>query len=262
MPAMEFTGRKAELKEKFIQNRGYWAEFWDYLLALDPDFFESYLDYSSIPWLHGTLSPKMKEFVYITIDISTTHLYELGTRIHYQNAIKYGATPQEVMEVIKVASSLGVHTMTLGVPELVQALKRAGRGGEIDRTLDARQQALRDEFVRLRGFWNDAFEDILCMLPDYFEAYLNLVGNPRRSGILDEKTIALLGIAASASVTHLYQPTVAQQMDRALVCGATNEEILEVLQLASVLGLHSCTFGVPILAEELAKLGKPIGPNG
>lgn len=259
---MEFTGRKAELKAEFIKNRGYWADFWDYLLALDPDFFETYLEYSSIPWLHGSLSPKMKEFVYITIDIATTHLYELGTRIHYQNAIKHGATPQEIMAVIKVASGLGIHTMTLGVPVLVNALKRAGREHEIDRTLDAKQEGLKREFIEVRGFWSEVWEDLLCLHPAFFASYLKLSGNPHRTGILDEKTIALLHIAANSSVTHLYQPTLEVQMDQALRHGATVEEIMEVMELASVLGLHSCTFGVPLLAEELEKLGRTIGPDG
>lgn len=258
---MEFTGRKAELKEEFIKNRGYWADFWDYLLALDPEFFQTYLEYSSIPWLHGVLSPKMKEFIYITIDISTTHLYELGTRIHYQNAIKHGATPTEIMEVIKVASGLGIHTMTLGVPEIMKALKRAGREKEINRTLDKRQQSLKDEFIEIRGFWSQVWEDMLCLNPEFFASYLKLSANPHKSGVLDEKTIALLHIAANSSVTHLYQPTLEVQLDQALKHGATTEEIMEVMQLASVLGLHSCTFGVPLLAEELEKLGRPVGPD-
>jgi hypothetical protein len=31
---------------------------------------------------------------------------------------------------------------------------------------------------------------------------------------------------------------------------ATKEEALEVIELASLLGLHGCTVGVPILVEE------------
>jgi alkylhydroperoxidase/carboxymuconolactone decarboxylase family protein YurZ len=259
---MEFTGRRAELKALFIKNRGYWAEFWDYLLALDPDYFEAYLNYSSLPWKAGVLSPKMKEFVYITIDVATTHLYELGTRIHYQNAIKYGATPEEIMEVIKVTSGLGVHTMTEGVPSLMRALAKRGQASEVSEALSPRQQQLKEAFIATRGFWGEAYEQILRVDADYFEVYVNLAGSAYKKGVLDAKTIALVHIAANASCTHLYRPTLDQQMDRALDAGASIAEIMEVLQLASVLGLHSCTFGVPILAEELAKLGRSIDPNG
>ena len=45
---------------------------------------------------------------------------------------------------------------------------------------------------------------------------------------------------------------VGDEVGNALVYGATREEVLEVIELASVIGIHSCTVGVPILVEELA----------
>lgn len=256
---MAFTGRRAELKAQFIEKRGYWADFWDYLLTLDPDFFEAYLGYSALPWTNGPLPPKLKEFVYIVIDVATTHLYELGTRIHYQNALRYGATPTEIMEVIKVTSDLGLHTMTLGVPALARVLERRGR---VLPAMDAGREALKARFVAAHGYWNMAWEDVLRLDPRYFAVALDMSASPHEAGVLDPKTIALLRIAASASTTHLHGPTVETQIERALDEGASAEEIMEVLQLASVLGLHSCTFGVPILADELGKLGQPIAIGG
>lgn len=252
---MEFTGRRAALKAEFVAKRGYWAEFWDHLLTLDPDFFATYLGYSTLPWSNGPLSPKLKEFVYIVIDIATTHLYELGTRIHYQNAIKHGATPREIIEVIKVTSDLGLHTMTLGVPALARALERRGQSLPIE---DARMAALRAAFEATHGYWSAAWADVLRLDPDYFEAALALSASAHAAKVLDEPTIALLRIAASASTTHLHLPTVEIQIERALDCGASAAEIMEVLQLASVLGLHSCTFGVPLLVDELRRAGIPL----
>ena len=123
----EMTDRALRLKEEFIKNRGYWNNFWDGLLQLNPDFFEAYLNFSSIPWTNGVLEPKVKEFIYIAIDASTTHLYEPGLRIHIQNALKYGATKEEIMEVYQLTSVLGMHTCTLGVPVLVDELEKAGQ---------------------------------------------------------------------------------------------------------------------------------------
>jgi alkylhydroperoxidase/carboxymuconolactone decarboxylase family protein YurZ len=45
-------------------------------------------------------------------------------------------------------------------------------------------------------------------------------------------------------------------MRNALRHGATSQEIMEVLQLVSVLGIHSATLGVPILLEEWQAAGK------
>lgn len=120
----QLTKRKQELKERFIKERGYWAEIWDDFLELDEDFFEKYLEFSAHPWKHGTLDPKIKELIYIAIDVATTHLYEPGIRVHIKNALKYGATKEEIMEVFALVSVLGIHTFTVGVPILADELKK------------------------------------------------------------------------------------------------------------------------------------------
>jgi alkylhydroperoxidase/carboxymuconolactone decarboxylase family protein YurZ len=75
---------------------------------------------------------------------------------------------------------------------------------------------------------------------------------PMASGVLDPKTVEFIAIAVDASCTHLYAPGVRRHIRKAIELGATKEEILAVLQCVSVLGIHSCALGVPILVEELA----------
>ena len=74
---------------------------------------------------------------------------------------------------------------------------------------------------------------------------------PAVAGVLDAKTIELIGIALDASCTHLYAPGVRRHIQRALKFGATKEEITAVLQLASMQGLHTMCVGAPILLDEL-----------
>ena len=119
----ELTERQERLKEDFVRARGYWAPIWDSVLRLDTEYFEAYLNFSAVPWRTGPLEPKMKELIYIAIDASTTHLYEPGLRIHVQNALRYGATKEEIMEVFELTSVLGVHTISLGVPVLMEELE-------------------------------------------------------------------------------------------------------------------------------------------
>jgi len=124
----QLTPRQKALKEKFLAERGYWKEeLFGAILKLDPDYFEAYLSLSAAPWKNGVLPPKIKELIYIAIDASTTHLYEPGLRQHIQNALKYGATKAEIMEVLELTSVLGIHTMTVGVPVLVEELKNVGQ---------------------------------------------------------------------------------------------------------------------------------------
>ncbi len=124
----DLTPKQKEIKEKFTTARGYWNEAsWGQLLRLDPDFFEAYTNYSSKPWIKGVLPPKTKELIYIAIDASCTHLHASGVRTHMKNALRYGATKEEIMEVLELTSVLGIHTLTLGVPILVEELKAAGK---------------------------------------------------------------------------------------------------------------------------------------
>ncbi len=116
--------RRQQLKADFVARRGNWSPFWDGLLQLDPNFFEAYVKFSGVPWQSGPLEPKVKEFVYIACDASTTHLYEPGLRQHIQSALRYGATAQEIMEVLELTSVLGIHTCTLGVPVLLDEFSR------------------------------------------------------------------------------------------------------------------------------------------
>ena len=92
---------------------------------LDPDFFESYIHFSSVPWTSGTLEPKIKEFIYTAFDVSATHLYEPGLRLHIKNAIGYGATKEEILEVMELASVIGIHSCMVGVPMLLEELAAA-----------------------------------------------------------------------------------------------------------------------------------------
>src|SRR5438067_2063999 len=110
------SDRRKELRDAFIEAHGYWNQAWESLLERDPDFFQAYAHFSSVPWVKGTLEPKVKEFIYTAFDVAATHLYVSGLRQHIRNALGYGATKEEVLEVIELASLLGLHACTVGVP--------------------------------------------------------------------------------------------------------------------------------------------------
>jgi alkylhydroperoxidase/carboxymuconolactone decarboxylase family protein YurZ len=66
----EEDDRRRRLREEFTRKRGYWHEFWEDFLRLDPEFFEAYLEFSTVPWVKdrkgdgsggGVLEPKVSE---------------------------------------------------------------------------------------------------------------------------------------------------------------------------------------------------------
>jgi alkylhydroperoxidase/carboxymuconolactone decarboxylase family protein YurZ len=68
------------------------------------------------------LEPKVKEMIYIAFDVAATHLYQPGLRAHIRNALGYGATREEIMEVIELVSVIGIHSAAVGVPILLEEL--------------------------------------------------------------------------------------------------------------------------------------------
>jgi alkylhydroperoxidase/carboxymuconolactone decarboxylase family protein YurZ len=123
------TESEEQLKAEFIRVRGYWSELWDGVLALDPDFFESYFRFSAVPFEAGVLEPKVKELIYVAIDASTTHLFEPGIRIHVRNALGHGATPAEIMAVLELTAVQGMETVEFGLPVLLAEARRRREQG-------------------------------------------------------------------------------------------------------------------------------------
>ena len=103
------------------------------------------------------------------------------------------------------------------------------------------------------GNWNPDWEPFAKLDPAWTEKVIGLAIAPAAAGVLDKKTMELIGIALDASTTHLYAPGVRRHIQRALEAGATREEITAVLQIACMQGLHSMCVAAPILLDEIGK---------
>lgn len=101
---------------------GDWNPFWSTLEELDPEYLDAFLKFRSIPQ-NGPLDQKTKELIFIAINVATTHLWSAGVRRHMANALKAGATRDEILEVIQLTSIMGIHSVNLGVPILLEELE-------------------------------------------------------------------------------------------------------------------------------------------
>ena len=119
------TASATPLTEAYIA-KGDWNPLWDAVRTLDPEFVEAYLAFRSVPHRKGPLPPKFKELVLVAINVATTHLYAPGARRHMQNALRLGATAEEILEVIQLTTVMGIHSVNMAVPMLVEELAKAG----------------------------------------------------------------------------------------------------------------------------------------
>ena len=116
------------LTDEYIR-RGEFNPLWEQMRALDPRFMEAYLRFRDVPHRNGPLPPKFKELILVAVNAATTHLYAPGVRRHIANALKAGATREEILETIEIVKVMGIHSMHLAVPLLVEEHEKFVAGG-------------------------------------------------------------------------------------------------------------------------------------
>ena len=102
---------------------GQWNTAWDPFFELDPVFTDEFMAMGAGMYKSGIMTPKEVELLSIALDASVTHMYAPGTRRHIKNALKAGATLEEIMEVLKLCVVQGVQTFNLGLPILAEELE-------------------------------------------------------------------------------------------------------------------------------------------
>lgn len=238
---------QARIKAEFERRRGTWGEPWDAILRFDPGFLKAYTDFSSIPAESGKLSAKVRELIFIAVDAAATHMYLPGVDQHIRAALDAGATPAEIMETIELTTNIGIHAMNIGMPILVDVLAER-QLLPADRTLTPEQEKLKSEFIEKRGYWTAFWKPILEFAPETFEAFLNMSAVPWETGVLEPKIKELIYIAYDSAATHLYSGGLRLHINQALDYGATIDEIVGTMEIASCIGIHSATTATPILS--------------
>lgn len=229
--------------------RGPWtAEAFDAVRQLDPVWAEQCLMMSSNPWTSGVLPLKTVELVALAWCAACTNLNAEGTRRHVRGALAAGATREEVLMVLKMASLLSIHTCSLAAPVLLEEAQAAG----IHPSPKPPVPTPACDAMKAAGQWNPVWDPFLQLDPAWTEAFIGCGAPVYAGGVLPPKLAELLSIAFDASVTHMYAPGTRRHIRAALKHGASMEEIMEVLKICVAEGMQACNLGVPMLAGEPA----------
>ena len=111
------------------------------------------------------------------------------------------------------------------------------------------------------GPWDPALALLREWDPGWAEACVKMTTNPWTSGVLPRKFIELVSVALNAACTNLNPDGTRRHIRAALAAGATREEILFVLECVSLMSIHSCSLGAPILLEEAKAAGVKPAPK-
>lgn len=113
-----------------LRATGGWNPDWDSFAELDPLWTEKFMTMGVAPLARGVIDPKTWELIAIAVDASCTHMYAPGVRRHIRKALDLGVTKEEIIAVLQAVSVLGIHSMSLGAPILVEevAARNAQQG--------------------------------------------------------------------------------------------------------------------------------------
>jgi alkylhydroperoxidase/carboxymuconolactone decarboxylase family protein YurZ len=125
---------------------------------------------------------------------------------------------------------------------------------------DATRERVRREYEAHKGYWPEGHSPALELDPDWLESFLAYGRAVISKKALDPKVRELIFIAVDACVTHLYAPGARSHIKRALEIGVTTDEILEVLEIISLVGAHSTAMAFPLLKEVLDEVNAEKGP--
>ncbi|ORY14065.1 AhpD-like protein [Clohesyomyces aquaticus] len=250
LPNMAQTPNTESLKSRFEKEIGAqnFDAQWQRLLAHSPSMFAATISLTSVPKRAAHLSPKIQALVSLSVSSASTHLHVPNIHRYTRAALSAGASKAEIVETLQLTSTLGIHACNIGVPILFEVLREEGR--EMGKGMDGlgeREWALRKDFETRRGYWHGFWEDFLRLSPDFFEAYTEFSGVPWGEGGVRE----LIYCAFDAAATHLYKPGLKLHMKNVLGYGGTPEEIMEVLELATLLSTSTMDVGLEVLEKEL-----------
>ncbi len=88
-----------------------------------------------------------------------------------------------------------------------------------------------------------------------------MAGQLWRSGALSHKLVELVSLAFNVACTNQNAEGTRRHIRGALDAGASREEILMIIKMGSLLSIHTCSLGAPILLEEAKAAGVALPTN-
>lgn len=100
-----------------------------------------------------------------------------------------------------------------------------------------------------RGYWRPWNAQLLARRPAFLQAYAHYAGYPARSGGLSERMVELVYVALDASASHLFASGLKLHMQKALACGASDDDLLDVLTLVCLQGAGATAAALDEVAQ-------------
>jgi alkylhydroperoxidase/carboxymuconolactone decarboxylase family protein YurZ len=171
----------------------------------------------------GKVPEKLKHLIWVAVDSVGTHLFAPGAALHAEEALANGATVGELMDTLRIASLPLNDGLKEGYAALAAVLKEAGRelpdqGGDLS--------------------------------PEFTRAYQAFAHSSSPGG-LDERSRCLVALAVFACPAVIDRKSMEASMREGLRLGIEPDEMLEAMELASLIGTHAFASGLDRMAPAM-----------
>jgi alkylhydroperoxidase/carboxymuconolactone decarboxylase family protein YurZ len=194
------------------------------------------------------LTARQKELIYFAMNACASALNVYALRRQYRRVLAAGGTEGDIVDVLISIVGLANHALYASVPVLEQEWKAAGKPDVDYPDDDPTLAAAKKRFIEIRGFWNNDRDSVARQMPEYFAALSDMSTESWHRGSLTRKEREFICIGIDCTVTHSYEPGLRIHIRNAIREGATKGEILEIFQLAALMGLE----GYVLTAEAIA----------
>lgn len=184
------------------------------------------------------LSPVVRHLVRYGVCSSVMILDHEGARTAARDALRDGAGPGQLQEVLTLVSGLGVHTLMEGSRDLAALLRDEGKDLP---AVDDERAALRERLLGPAPTYWASFEShvpgfldaLLRLAPEVLEGFIAYGALPARTRQLEPVVREILSVAVDALPNHRYMPGLRLHLTSALRLGAGRSELLEALAIAA-----------------------------
>lgn len=176
---------------------------------------------------------------------SVTSLDRTEVESTVAEAYEAGASSQQVHEVVSLVSGLGVHSLMVSAPIILNGERQLG---DLQTPLTVEQRELWDRHVGDDPFWEGferempGFLDAMLRLStDQFAAFFIYCAVPWKSGSVRAWLKELIAMASDAAPTHRFLPGFRLHLANAITLGAGRAAVMETLDLAAAAPPHRGT---------------------
>ena len=213
-----------------------------------PQMYDAAARYWNAPLADEALTPRVRELVLLAMHGSAASVNEAAIARHVRRARAAGASEAEVLDTLVTIVGLANHALYSSLPVLADELSKLG--GTLDeRPTHPDYEGAKDRFMAARGFWTQDRDRLARAVPAYTVALTELSTESWANGVLEPKVRELICVGIDCTVNHSYEVGLRMHIRNALHHGATPAEIVQVFQLAGLLGLEGYLVGAHTLLE-------------